>query len=120
VAGGTAALADGTSELAAGSRELADGTATLADGAAQLPDGLRELTGTADRAGQRTATTEAVLAVGATLAEDASGDAATITTVLTAAGSDPLPLTVWLVGVALLALLGSAGWALWRRGRVAA
>jgi X-X-X-Leu-X-X-Gly heptad repeat protein len=125
-AGGASLLADGTGELADGAAALADGTGELADGAeqlaagaAELPGGLRELTGTADRAGQRTATTEAILTEGLELARAASGDADSLTTVLTHAGSDPLPASVWALIVLGVGLAGAGGWFAYRRHSLA-
>jgi X-X-X-Leu-X-X-Gly heptad repeat protein len=119
LAAGTGELAGGAGRLASGANQLDDGMAELAGAASELPDGLQELVATADRAGQRSAATQAVLATGLELAAAAAGEADSLTTVLVHRGTDPAPWYVWaLVALAVAAAAGS-GWTAYRRRSIA-
>ncbi len=118
VAEGTGELAEGGTELAEGSAQLASGSDELAEGAGQLPDTLAEVVAIADRSGQDTAVTVAVLASGSRLAEAERGEAALVATQLRHEGQQPLPVAAGVSAVAgvLALLLGVLGLR-WRLGR---
>ena len=118
VAVGTGDLAVGSAELAEGGAQLAAGTDELAEGARQLPDALAEVVAIADRSGQDTAVTVAVLESGSRLAAAERGEAALVATQLRHEGQHPLPVAAVLssVGSVLALLLGVLGLR-WRLGR---
>jgi len=118
VAEGTGELAEGGTELAEGSAQLASGSDELAEGARQLPGTLAEVVAIADRSGQDTAVTVAVLEAGRRLADAERAGAALIATQLRHEGQQPLPVAavVSTVTSALALLLGVVGLR-WRLGR---
>lgn len=113
---GAQGIADGTAGLAEGSRELSDGVEGLAEGAGELPDALGEALGIADRGGQRSAVTAAILDEGAARALERRGPASLVTTQLIHPGTSPLPWLPIGLGAAVLALGGGATWWLRQRG----
>jgi X-X-X-Leu-X-X-Gly heptad repeat protein len=115
-ADGAGQLAGGVDQLADGAGQLAGGAGQLADGAAELPGAVREIAATADRANQRTATTQAVLEAGATRARALAGDADTISYELVHDGDRPWPLAVWVALAAVLAAAAGGAW-WWQRAR---
>jgi X-X-X-Leu-X-X-Gly heptad repeat protein len=118
-AAGSSELAGGAGLLASGVDQLADGMDELAAGAAELPDGLQELIATADRAGQRSAATQALLTTGLELAAAASGEADSITTVLVHHGAVPAPWYVWALVMLAAAAAAGSGWSVYRRRSIA-
>ena len=114
---GAQGIAEGTAGLADGSRQLSDGVEGLAEGAGELPGALGEALGVADRGGQRSAVTAAILDEGAARAEGRRGPASLVTTQLVHPGESPLPWLPIGLAAAVLALGGgTATWWLRQRG----